>query len=220
MVSSDEDDDDYVPEASQVDLEEDKNDVNADGSLEKRDSVKTNSDLDQLWEDMNVPTSVSKMAADKTAKLLCTLTKKTKCLADKNQKRKLREFAMPILGVDVKRSRRDLTETSAIKQKAEQVIKFAGKEYKVSTRGAVTRGEKGLDKVLASFDEPRKVSTIEKSSLDWDTFKEVQGIEDELTHLTKDGYLEKQEFLQRLDQKRFDIEKAEREKQRKLQQLK
>lgn len=75
-----------------------------------------------------------------------------------------------------------------------------------------------LDKVLSLMDEPKKVSTMDKTSMDWDKFKEKEGIEDELKQYTKDGYIEKQDFLQRLDQKRFEIEKAERDQKRRLQQ--
>lgn len=59
---------------------------------------------------------------------------------------------------------------------------------------------------------------MEKTSLDWDKFKAVEGIEDELHQYTKDGYLEKQDFLQRVDLKQFEREKAERDRTRKLQQ--
>lgn len=83
---------------------------------------------------------------------------------------------------------------------------------------AKASGPKALDQVLASLDGPKKVSTMEKTSIDWDKFKEHEGIEDELKQYTKDGYIEKQEFLQRLDVKRFEIEKAERDRQRSLQQ--
>ena len=148
---------------------------------------------------------------------------------------------MPILSVDVERSRKDMIEVAPSTHKVDQVIKFAGKEYSVAATAArLGKKEKGLDKVLGALVEPKKVSTIEKSSLDWDKFKEKEGIEEELTQYTKDGYdfysclvegntdesacawvyryIEKQQFLQRLDLKRFEIEKAERDKQRKLQQ--
>jgi hypothetical protein len=88
----------------------------------------------------------------------------------------------------------------------------------VAKKASAGASGSGIDKVLASMDAPKKVSTIEKTSIDWDKFKEEEGIEDELAQYTKDGYVEKQEFLQRLDLKRFEIEKAERDKQRKLQQ--
>lgn len=87
-----------------------------------------------------------------------------------------------------------------------------------TSKAKASGGPKALDQVLASLDGPKKVSTMEKTSIDWDKFKEHEGIEDELKQYTKDGYIEKQEFLQRLDVKRFEIEKAERDRQRSLQQ--
>lgn len=87
-----------------------------------------------------------------------------------------------------------------------------------SGASAAGKAASGLDQVLASLDAPKKVSTMEKTSLDWDKFKEVEGIEDELQQYTKDGYLEKQDFLQRVDLKQFELEKAARDKKRKLQQ--
>ncbi|CEG37506.1 Uncharacterised protein family UPF0546 [Plasmopara halstedii] len=213
--SSDESDDDFVPEA---DEEQDGDSINTSKAMDEHRSGTTDSHLDKLWDDMNASTSVSQTAAIKTSKLLNGLIKKTTRLADKKKKQKLHEFSIPILSVDVKRSRKDLAEETVIDRKMDRIIKFAGKEYTVASAASGTREKKGLDKVLESLDEPKKVSTMVKTSLDWDKFKEKEGIEDELTHYTKDGYLERQEFLQRLDLKRFELEKAERDKQRKLQQ--
>ncbi|RMX69031.1 hypothetical protein DD238_004722 [Peronospora effusa] len=190
-------------------------------------SVTTDPHVDKLWGDMNASTTVSKTAVDRTAKLLGGLTAKTKHSSRRmkkgNKKRKAHDFIMPILSVDVERSRKDMAEVATSKLKVDRVIKFAGKEYSVAATAAKpAKKEKGLDKVLDALVEPKKVSTIEKSSLDWDKFKEKEGIEEELTQYTKDGYdfygCSKQQFLQRLDLKRFEIEKAERDKQRKLQQ--
>ncbi|CAI5727380.1 unnamed protein product [Peronospora effusa] len=223
---SDEDDGDYIPAA---DNEEDDNmndtiDVTPD---KQPKSVTTDPHVDKLWGDMNASTTVSKTAVDRTAKLLGGLTAKTKHSSRRmkkgNKKRKAHDFIMPILSVDVERSRKDMAEVATSKLKVDRVIKFAGKEYSVAATAAKpAKKEKGLDKVLDALVEPKKVSTIEKSSLDWDKFKEKEGIEEELTQYTKDGYdfygCSKQQFLQRLDLKRFEIEKAERDKQRKLQQ--
>ncbi|CAH0482998.1 unnamed protein product [Peronospora belbahrii] len=218
--SSDEDDGDYFFE--DVNDKEEDNDTH-DVKPDKPQSVTINPYVHTLWADINVSTRVSEKAVNKAEKLLGSLNAKTKRSTNRinggKEKRKVLEFSMPILGVDVKKSRRDMVEVTTSKDKLDRVVKFAGKEYSVSTSAArPTKGEKGLDKVLETLVEPKKVSTIEKSSLDWDKFKEKEGIEEELTQYTKDGYVEKQEFLQRLDLKRFEIEKAEREKQRKLQQ--
>ncbi|KAF9942264.1 Craniofacial development protein 1 [Modicella reniformis] len=50
--------------------------------------------------------------------------------------------------------------------------------------------------------KPPKLNTLEKSKLDWKTFVGKEGIEDELKHHNKDGYMEKVAFLQRTDEHR------------------
>lgn len=54
-----------------------------------------------------------------------------------------------------------------------------------------------------------KLSTLEKSRLDWETFKKAEKIDEELRlhNKGKDGYLEKQAFLQRVDVRQFELEK-------------
>uniref|UniRef100_A0A1E1XBT2 Craniofacial development protein 1 n=1 Tax=Amblyomma aureolatum TaxID=187763 RepID=A0A1E1XBT2_9ACAR len=61
-----------------------------------------------------------------------------------------------------------------------------------------------------------KMSTLEKSKLDWDRFKQEEGIAEELKshNLGKGGYLEKQAFLQRTDERQFEVEKGLRAKNR------
>lgn len=65
----------------------------------------------------------------------------------------------------------------------------------------------GLTSVLGKISKKPKMSTLEKSKLDWETFKDQEGIEDDLRNFNKDGYLEKQAFLQRADERQFEIEK-------------
>lgn len=49
---------------------------------------------------------------------------------------------------------------------------------------------------------------VTKSSMDWDTYKAAEGIEGEMQQATKDGkgYLNKQDFLQRCDVRKFENE--------------
>lgn len=74
----------------------------------------------------------------------------------------------------------------------------------------------GLGAVLSQIGKNNKLSTLEKSKLDWNSFKRNQGIEEELqTHNKgKDGYLERQDFLQRADVRQFEIEKSFRQTSR------
>ena len=44
-----------------------------------------------------------------------------------------------------------------------------------------------LDKVLSDLKGPKLVSTVAKSSFDWDNFKEKEGLEDELAVASKEG---------------------------------
>jgi hypothetical protein len=67
-------------------------------------------------------------------------------------------------------------------------------------------------------------TTIAKSQLDWRSFKGESGLEEELAKANKSGdsWLEKQvcfpandqAFLERADLRKFELERAQREKQR------
>ena len=61
------------------------------------------------------------------------------------------------------------------------------------------------------------MSTLQKSQLDWDQFKEKEGIQDELNeHLnSKNSYLDKQAFLARTDARQFENERDVRISRRK-----
>lgn len=81
-----------------------------------------------------------------------------------------------------------------------------------SSRG----GAGGLSSVLGQISKKNKLSVLEKTQLDWNKFKRDEGIEEDLqTHNRgKEGYLEKQDFLQRADLRQFELEKAMRSKSR------
>ncbi|XP_036400159.1 craniofacial development protein 1 [Megalops cyprinoides] len=68
----------------------------------------------------------------------------------------------------------------------------------------------GLGSVLNRISgKKQKMSTLEKSRLDWDAFKTEEGITDELaTHNRgKEGYIERKNFLERVDHRQFELEK-------------
>lgn len=112
-----------------------------------------------------------------------------------------------------------------------KIFEFAGEEVKVTKEvpvnsveakistgsgGIATRGRSsvrgrggGLSSVLSQLGKKEKISTLEKSKLDWDTFKKDENIEEELQahNKGKNGYLERQDFLERADLRQFEIEK-------------
>ncbi|KAG0081101.1 swr complex subunit [Podila epicladia] len=76
----------------------------------------------------------------------------------------------------------------------------------LSKKGPVryVRKKSTLDELAATYGvkKPAKLNTLEKSKLDWNQFVGKEGIEDELKHHNKDGYMEKVAFLQRTDARR------------------
>ncbi len=67
-----------------------------------------------------------------------------------------------------------------------------------------------LDKLIDSLKGPKAISTVSKSSADWEIYKEKEGITDEQLTAAKDGYLAKQEFLQQCDVVNYENEKEVR----------
>lgn len=78
-------------------------------------------------------------------------------------------------------------------------------------------GGSGISSVLGQIGKKNKLSILEKSKLDWGGFKQTEGIDEELQTFNKgrDGYLERQDFLQRTDVRQFEIEKNLRAANRK-----
>jgi hypothetical protein len=56
-----------------------------------------------------------------------------------------------------------------------------------------------LQGLLGAIGKKSKMSTVTKTALDWDQFKEKEGIAEELKIHNKDGYLQKQAFLHEAD---------------------
>ncbi|CAL8296113.1 unnamed protein product [Boreogadus saida] len=71
----------------------------------------------------------------------------------------------------------------------------------------------GMSGLLGQFGgKKQKMSTLEKSKMDWDTFKSEEGITEELAihNRGKEGYVERKNFLERVDHRQFEREKEVR----------
>lgn len=73
-----------------------------------------------------------------------------------------------------------------------------------------------LEQIISGSLKP-KLTTLEKSSLDWATYVDKEGINDELTLHNKDGYLAKQDFLDRVEHRKDSQYKELRQKQLSMQ---
>ncbi|CAH1269345.1 CFDP1 [Branchiostoma lanceolatum] len=67
----------------------------------------------------------------------------------------------------------------------------------------------GLGSVLSKIGKKPKMSTLVKSKIDWDSYKKDEKIEEDLAihNRGKEGYLERQAFLQRTDLRQFEVER-------------
>ena len=101
---------------------------------------------------------------------------------------------------------KNLIKTTKITEK----VKFAGQEITVqystsssssgppssSTATTTTQSsaaaaavKTNLDNVLETLKGPKTLSTVVKSSIDWDQYKQTEGLEDQLAVAAKDGYV-------------------------------
>jgi len=116
------------------------------------------------------------------------------------------------------------------KQTVTEVKVFAGQKISVQQEQqnpsivntqatTTTKRQSNLDAVLSNLAGPQKLSTVAKTSIDWDSYKGSQLSEvakDELETKAEgnDAFLVKKDFLQRVDLRRFEVEKEERERKR------
>merc|ERR1712137_26895 len=96
----------------------------------------------------------------------------------------------------------DANETTA---EGVDVYEFAGEKVEVKQSGTpVKKGN--LDDIIGGL-KSRKISTIQKSKIDWEEYKKQNNLSDELQYHNKDGYLEKVAFKQRTEQRVYDLQK-------------
>ncbi|XP_041651804.1 craniofacial development protein 1 [Cheilinus undulatus] len=71
----------------------------------------------------------------------------------------------------------------------------------------------GMNSLLSRIGGKKpKMSTLEKSKMDWEAFKSEEGITEELAihNRGREGYVERKNFLERVDHRQFELEKAVR----------
>jgi hypothetical protein len=96
------------------------------------------------------------------------------------------------------------------KKVSQKLTKANESQDKEKKNPPVVKRTGGALALLSSLTKKPKMTTLDKSKLDWEKFKEKANLKDELQFQAKDGYLERQEFLQRVDAKQFELEKQER----------
>ncbi|CAM9342820.1 unnamed protein product [Chrysoparadoxa australica] len=239
MEKDSDSDSDFAPDANEDNEEEDvvEKDSGLGGGIKgfKRDKINS------LWDEMNSADQVE-LAAKSAAKAGAGKGKKAK--KKKLVSKKAGKVLEGIFGKGAAKSL--VAKASASKARADEmgpvgafkapkqveiteVKKFAGREIAVTRKVVEGSAEEaaakakeskkkqgGLDGVLAAMNAPKAISTVDKSSMDWDKFKQEEGLEGELALVTKGGgYLNKQDFLLRCDNRQFEQERDARQAARK-----
>ncbi|PAA91281.1 hypothetical protein BOX15_Mlig029546g1 [Macrostomum lignano] len=110
---------------------------------------------------------------------------------------------------------------SATATQATKIFEFAGESVAVpiaspssgcSTKRPAAAAPKGVTSLLDRLTKRPKLSTLEKSRLDWESFKSSEGIGEDLAAYNrgKAGYLDRQAFLERADYRRYEQERDAR----------
>eukprot|EP00731_Ephydatia_muelleri_P026714 Em0018g814a len=88
---------------------------------------------------------------------------------------------------------------------SEAVVATSTATKPAATVGAKRKG--GVGSVLEMLNKKPKMSTLEKSKLDWMKYRQQEGLEEQLEQNKKDGYLERQDFLKRSEMKQYELER-------------
>lgn len=114
------------------------------------------------------------------------------------------------------------------KPKVEKEVRFAGRTIKITTNEKVSDNNSNsnsnsssskkkpddLDLLINQLKAPKSISTLDKTANDWEQYKDKKGIRDEVEKAAKNGYLEKKDFLLRVDYRQFEKERDQREQER------
>lgn len=236
MNDSESEDEDYVP--PEADEDEPSSETLATdlcaASVPILSSIKQKS-VDDAFQDLFGKPYVAKTNTQKKKPKSKKALKKKKILSDIFGGASVASKLIASSGDFVKSDSEFRKRKGALKQLATELkkeqVKFAGQMIEVER--TVVGGEKeqhmprsesagsaakpmGIDSVLSQIKGPQKVTTIDKTNIDWETFKDKTGLEEELKKKAegKDAYLVKKDFLNRVDARRFEQEKDERNRKR------
>ena len=110
-----------------------------------------------------------------------------------------------------------VTETKVFAGQAIQVQTKKTDTVQGNSKKKGTAASSNLDNVLAQLSGPTKISTATKTHNDWEQFKSTdKQLQEDLERKaqSKDAFLVKQDFLNRVDNRQFEIEKDKRDRER------
>ena len=173
---------------------------------------------DALWSAMNDTSSTSGQKKKKFS--LASLQRKGK-------KKKKRSHQWKDMLKPSKKKRSESAVASAAEaakkilsapESTAKIVNFAGKkmtvEMSASSEVPTAKKKSAIDGILDVLKDPKKISTVEKSSYDWDKFKEEKGLGEDFEKKAQHGYVSREEFINRVDWRQFNKERDIRERER------
>lgn len=197
--------------------------VEEEADKDKEDAEKKRADA--LWADFLGGPSDNTPAEPKKPKVSQDLSKKVESAAPKVAPVEKKTEASPAAPAPERKTITEIFEFAGEKVEVKKVVEIVEDAPSttavrkpggvIPVRGALPRssGTGGIGSILGQLGKAKKISTLEKTALDWKSFKQNEGINEELQTFNKgkDGYLERQDFLERTDFRRFEIEKGQRQ---------
>lgn len=117
------------------------------------------------------------------------------------------------VAADSREAKSFLKSQSSAQESTETEDQSSSVDLPFSPASSSVKRPAGLSGILGRIGgKKQKMSTLEKSKVDWDAFKSEEGISEELAihNRGREGYVERKNFLERVDHRQFEIEKTVR----------
>lgn len=117
------------------------------------------------------------------------------------------------VAADSREAKSFLKSQSSAKESEDTEEQSSSPDRSIAPASSNAKRPAGLSGILGRIGgKKQKMSTLEKSKMDWDAFKSEEGISDELAihNRGREGYVERKNFLERVDHRQFEIEKTVR----------
>lgn len=141
-----------------------------------------------------------------------------KSINNKNKTKKKKTLPFVIKSNDISSAAKEAAQkvfSEKNKISNEKEVKFAGQKIKIKTNEPIqNKKEDSLDLLINSLKNPKNISTLDKTAYDWEQYKDKTGIKEDVENAAKHGYLEKKDFLLRVDYRQFEKEREQREEER------
>ncbi|GAB5370964.1 hypothetical protein AAMO2058_001538200 [Amorphochlora amoebiformis] len=103
--------------------------------------------------------------------------------------------------------KKEVIEVKEVKSFAGERIVVKKKVVKGSKEANKLKKRSNLDALLSSLKGKNKINTLDKCQIDWEKDKDKEGDREDLAIASRNGELDKQQFLLKTDHRQFEIER-------------